>query len=494
MEQVARRDKQLVPWWRSFAFRFVALYTSVAIAVLVAGVIKLHHDAKAEVVKSFGAMLQGIAATGAPFIDARDLSALRSNADAKSAAFGRVRALLARIERDTMLGRERIYVLRPVPGKRDVYRFCAMLQERTFIGDEYTPPPLLARLYRKVFTEKVSVRSPLFMDKHGTFISGVAPISDAAGKVVAMLHADLGVDRYLSEVERRTRVLLLGVAAVTLLFIAFGWWMHRRLFRAARDLMAGTDAIEQERYDHTVQVRGRDELARVGEALNHALRKLKERFEMLKFIPDHTARMIERALHSAEGVNLEIARRVEVAVFESDIRGFTRLSERLSAEEVVAMLNLFIRAQAELVQAAGGSIDKYMGDAVLAVFEGERKEQRALECSLAIQRAVFEMNSARAGEEPVNIGIGLTVGEVVMGNMGSERRMEHTIIGSSVNLAARLCSQARAGEIVFSEQLAQAARDSELEIDSLEVETVTVKGFAEPVRCYRAGVICALPG
>jgi len=220
----------------------------------------------------------------------------------------------------------------------------------------------------------------------------------------------------------------------------------------------------------------------VAQALNRALAGLKERFEMLKFIPAHTARMIEAAAR-ADGVQLSHAHDVEVAVFMSDIRGFTRISEKLSAQRIVAMLNDYIRVQAELVEASGGSIDKYMGDAVMAVFEGDDKGRRAVECALAVQQAVAAMNDAGAFEEPIFVGIGLTVGDVVMGNMGSDQRMEYTVIGSTVNLAARLCSAARGGEVVIPSQLRERVDDTGLAFS--EPEEVEVKGFPDPAVIYR---------
>jgi adenylate cyclase len=151
------------------------------------------------------------------------------------------------------------------------------------------------------------------------------------------------------------------------------------------------------------------------------------------------------------------------------------------------MLNLYIRAQAELVEAAGGSIDKFMGDAVLAIFEGAAKEARALSCAVEIQRAVAAMNAAGTFQVPIQVGVGISVGEVVMGNMGSEKRMEHTVIGATVNLAARLCSAAQKDEIVAQRAVLDIAGDVAGIVGRTE-EEVRVKGFAEPVRCVRMRV------
>jgi adenylate cyclase len=180
---------------------------------------------------------------------------------------------------------------------------------------------------------------------------------------------------------------------------------------------------------------------------------------MLKFLPRHTARMIEAAAKTG-GVQRSHAQLVRATVFESDIRGFTNLSHSMSPDAVVKMLNDYLRVQAEIVEAAGGSIDKFMGDAVLTVFEADGMERRALECALAIQDAVETMNQAGVFSQPVRSG-------------------------STVNLAARLCSQAKAGEIVISEEL-RLALGPETGFTLSAGEEISVKGFPSPIRCYRA--------
>jgi class 3 adenylate cyclase len=469
----------VVPWWKSFAFRFVALYTTAATILVLFGVGWLYQREKEEVVGKFGLALESIAATTAPFIAGADLDRVRVNEDATNDAFRRVAAILKQTQKQNGFAADQVYVVRP---RGRSYEFVVMLQERTFVGDLYHPPAVLETLYQWVFENKDTARSPLYYDENGAFISGVAPVLRYDGTVAGMLQVDYGIDTYLSEIDQVRMVYLAGLGLMIALFVAFGFWMQRRLRRDVIALVGGTTAIALEDYDHVVVVRSEDEMAAVANALNQALRGLKERFEMLKFIPRHTATMISET----EGdVDLSIARRVEIAVFHSDIRGFTSLSGTIPPEEVVAMLNDYIRVQAELIEAAGGSIDKYMGDAVLAIFEGEHKERRAVECAIAVQDAVAQMNAAGAFRAEVLVGIGITAGEVVMGNMGSDQRMEYTVIGSPVNLSARLCSQAQGAEIVVSREV-RAALDDSVGLRFAQEEKIKVKGFEEAIACYRA--------
>lgn len=473
----------MVVWWKSFAFRFVALYTSVAVGCLLLAMFVLYERSKDDVIDMFGLALETIAGTTAPFIDGDAIDQIRSNDDVSSEAFRSVRAVLDRVARENHLKEDQIYILRGRAGGPG-YEFVAMLQQKTFVGDEYHPPPIVAGHYDWVADNKDAIRTELYTDAHGTFLSGIAPVTRADGTVAAVLQVDYGVDKYFEAIRHELEQYLGGLAMIVAVFIGFGMWMHRRLRRDVQALLGGTRAIESGQYDHMVIVGSSDEMAVVAEALNRALSGLKERFEMLKFLPRHTAEMIERAAKRG-GVDRAHARRADCAVFESDIRGFTKISEKMPPEAIVGMLNEYIRVQAELIEAAGGSIDKYMGDAVLAIFEGEHKARRAVEASLAIQQATAEMNERGAFDVPVHIGIGVTVGSLVMGNMGSDARMEHTVIGSTVNLAARLCSKAMGGEIVVSEQVRDEVGDSP-GLAFSDCEKIEVKGFAEPVDCYRA--------
>jgi len=470
----------MVTWWRSFAFRFVATYSVTVVFVILLGLWALYEREKEEVVGKFGMALESIAATVAPHIHGDQLDRVLTNKDVHDSSFKRVRSIIDRVRLDNRLREDQIYILRAK--ESGLYEFVVMLQAQTFVGDEYDPPPEVEQQYDKVLNQAVPTRTSLYSDAHGSFISGLAPITRSDGSVFGILQVDYGVDQFLDEVADTARVYLLGLGMLTVFFVFFGVFVHRRLSLAVVELVRGTQAIEEQNYAHEVIVKGRDEFNVVATALNEAIRGLKERFEMLKFLPKHTAKMIREAA-MGDGVHRAIAQRVETVVFTTDIRGFTSLSEAWSAERVVEMLNEFICVQAELVSKFDGSIDKYMGDAVLAVFEGDEKERRALECALAIQRAIKKMNDEEVAEAPILVGIGITVGELVMGNMGSDERMEYTIIGSPVNLASRLCGKAE-GEVTI---VSADVFDRTTGLDGVvfgDAMQVVVKGFDDPVTCY----------
>lgn len=481
-----RHDLSDVPWWRSFVVRVVGAYTVVMVGCVAAAIWHQSVQAREGIVLRFGSTLKAIAATTAPHLDGDDVVQIRASADVARPAFVRLRATLERAQQANGLREDQIYVLRAQDASYTQMTFVAMLQRATFVGDAYAPPPEVVEAYRAVAATGEAQQTRLYTDAHGTFISGLAPVRDRSGAVVGVVQVDYGLAGYMAEAEAATlRLVLLGLILLAVALVV-GAVMHRLMQRKVVALLTATEAIHHERYDYSIKAPGDDEIGLVAQELNHVLERLRERFDMLKFLPPHTARMIAEA--AAEGgVRLDLGRSVDVVVLESDIRGFSALSEAMAPGDVIAMLNDYIRVQAEQITAEGGSIDKYMGDAVLAVFEGPQKEARALRAALGLQRAVAEMNAQGVFASPVRVGVGLSRGEVVMGNMGSEHRMEHTVIGAVVNLAARLCSAAGGGEVVcHAELIAQIepeARDAAWALG--EVERLKVKGFEEEVACYR---------
>jgi adenylate cyclase len=266
------------------------------------------------------------------------------------------------------------------------------------------------------------------------------------------------------------------------LALALSLLVARSITRAVARLVEGTDAVREGRYDQKVNVPTRDELHTLADAFNHMLAGLRERFAMLKFVPRHTRAVIARSVDEGrDGVGL-VAKKREVAVFFSDIRGFTPLSDRMAPDRIIAMLNIYLRKEAEIIERNHGSIDKYIGDAVMALFEGPDAFNDAVRSAIEVQAAMDELNGARAFDEPVQIGVGIAGGEVVMGAVGYEDRLEFAVIGRTVNLAARLTSVARGGEILISEAAAAAIGGGQA---CERVDGMKLKGFAEAVTCYR---------
>ena len=200
-----------------------------------------------------------------------------------------------------------------------------------------------------------------------------------------------------------------------------------------------------------------------------------------------TAEVVDELLESPEKLALG-GKKMKVTILFLDIRNFTRLSEQLTPEAVVDLLNSFFEEMVGIVFKYDGTLDKYLGDGMMVIFgapvDRPDNARRAVECALEMQKASIEFSRRRRVENIYTIdgiGVGVNTGEVVVGNIGSQKHKEYTIIGDNVNLAARIVSIALVNQVLISE-------GTYLELaDKLEVkkkETVKLKGKTEPVNVY----------
>lgn len=182
-------------------------------------------------------------------------------------------------------------------------------------------------------------------------------------------------------------------------------------------------------------------------------------------------------------------KRKEVSVLFSDIRSYTALTEKLQAEEVVTLLNAYFEEMVDAVFNYGGTLDKYIGDALMAVFGSpaplEDHAWCAMQTAISMRQrlAVFNQQRQKEGKIPIQIGMGIHSDEVVSGNIGSSKRMELTSIGDGVNLASRLegTSKLYGVDIVISDQTYHRYKDRLL---VRELDFITVKGKTQPVTIY----------
>jgi adenylate cyclase len=169
------------------------------------------------------------------------------------------------------------------------------------------------------------------------------------------------------------------------------------------------------------------------------------------------------------------------------MRGFTPLAERLSPEEVVATLNEFYSLMIDATFANDGTLDKFLGDAVMAIFGAPVPHpdhcMRAIRTALRMQTQIAELSNQRLaqGKDPIMIGIGVSAGEAVAGSVGTESRMEYTVIGDRVNLAARLEANALPGQILISKATYDRVAD---QVEARSLGSVRVKGKEENVAIY----------
>ena len=166
----------------------------------------------------------------------------------------------------------------------------------------------------------------------------------------------------------------------------------------------------------------------------------------------------------------------------SDVRGFTNLSRIIGMEDLFENLSRLLGEQVDLVHRHGGYIDKFGGDGIMAIFDGDDMVLSACRCALDIIRRVDTLEKQEQ-KFRLPVGIGVAAGPVMIGNIGSPEHLDYSAIGENVNLAARLCGHAEAGQILVSESVREPLSGEE-SIRFGRSMQVQIKGFADPVTVY----------
>lgn len=252
-------------------------------------------------------------------------------------------------------------------------------------------------------------------------------------------------------------------------------------------LVKGVRAIGEGNYDVKINLKTSDELGLLTEIFNETAKSLKEK-ELLKgaFSTYVSSEVMNEVLKDQKKLALG-GKRVKATMLFTDIRGFTSMSETLEPEQVVAVINDYLMIQTDKVIKWKGVLDKFVGDCVMAVYgvpaAGEDDSYRAVRTAMDIRESVDKFNKIRekTNQICVGIGIGINTGVVVSGNMGSHQKMDYTVIGDNVNLAARLEANAPAGKIYVSESTYLETRDR---IEYVQAEAIMVKGKKEPVKIF----------
>lgn len=324
------------------------------------------------------------------------------------------------------------------------------------------------------------------IERRGDHLVVTAPVVYSGVRVgEAQIVLDLGVlvEPVIAESQRQLAVVALAVLVLGIVggvgFVALLTGPIRRLRSGVERLAAGDLATR-------VPPTSRDEVGELTRAFNKMGESLlqKERIQNAfgRYASDY---VLNTLLESPEGGDLAGAER-EVTILFADIRSFTRLSEGLKARDVVALLNEVFQLASDRILARGGTIDKFIGDSVMAYFGAPVPDEdhavHAVSAAIDIELAIAERNQLLTGDQHrVQIGIGIHTGNVVVGTIGSDRRTDFTAVGDAVNVAHRLEKLARPGEILVSEAVQRRVRGTvKLRFEGER----QLSGRVEPVHVY----------
>lgn len=332
-------------------------------------------------------------------------------------------------------------------------------------------------------------------DHHGErYLGRAVPL--AAGDLNWLVEVVVPERDYTEQIDAEGRLaVMLGLIALGLALvggIAVASWIADPL----RELAELARRIRHGQLDVTAVPRSRDEIGVLAVAMNDMVRALRDR----DFVRETLGRYVSpelavQVLRDREVLQLGGEVR-DVAMLMSDLRGFSELSERLGPSAMIGLLNRYLAAMTPVIQQHRGVIDEFIGDAIFVLFGAPfgrpDDAERAVRCAAAMQEALAAFNAAsRArGLPELSMGIGLHVGPVVAGNIGSSDRVKYGVVGPAVNITARIQALTAGGEVLLSEAL--LARVSAV-VSVAPGRQERVKGSSEPITVHRLLVVKGAP-
>jgi class 3 adenylate cyclase len=335
---------------------------------------------------------------------------------------------------------------------------------------------------------------PVFKDEQGNSFYDIASDIDITDekmedKTLGTIHLYMRKDVVTNAVRAATTQLV----AIMLLSLFAGvvalWILVGILMRPIGYLVTGVNAVAAGDFSKQITLDPRDELGELVEAYNGMAKSLREKEAVQEALAKYTSKDLVDQMLSDKG-KIELGgQRVHASIYFSVLRGLAALAGCMEPEKFVGIMNEYLEIETDIIMKNGGSIDKFIGDEVMAIWglKGEDVAEMAYLCvksGVEIQDAIAKQNTAREsrGEPVFECSIGVNTGEVVSGNMGSSVKMDYTVLGGNVNLAARLgLVAAKGGQTLISHATYSQVADR-FKIDKLA--PMQLKGIKEPVPLY----------
>jgi len=329
------------------------------------------------------------------------------------------------------------------------------------------------------------------IDEDGEPVTVLASMSPMIVDGVTVGYALIGFDRSIVESAKQQTMRTVGLA--TLMFVLIGSLasiiLGKRLTRPIHQIIKMGSAISAGNYDVRFTTQRNDELGELTKAMNAMTDGLAQKEHVERTFSRYVAPQVAREVLKDSAQSGAVGRNVIASVLFADIVGFTALSESMPADEINTVLNEYFGYIAQIVDACYGHIDKYIGDCVMAVFGAPESDtlhaQHAVECAALIQYLVDTLNKERRAQGRVVLmfHIGINSGAMLAGNIGAADRLEYTVMGKEVNVASRLSSSAKPGQILLTDATYNAIRKTG-PIQCKAHGTITLRGTTQPLMTY----------
>ena len=337
--------------------------------------------------------------------------------------------------------------------------------------------------------QTIYVTRKLFSDSQGPFITGYASILNSQGEKIALLGIDFKAKRIDFELKKLFFYALFAFFISTCVAILLAYFLSKPISASLSDLCDTVKMIGKGRLSTRSHLHTQDEFNELAININNMAQGLEERERLKAGLSRYVSHYaMEELLKLDKPIALE-GERKKVTILFSDIRHFTTLAENLPPEDVLKLLNEYFKEMIEVIFRYGGTLDKFIGDGLLAEFgaplDDEFQELHAVLAAIKMHLKLDEISErwAKEGKPPLSMGIGIHTGLAVMGNIGSEKRMEYTAIGDTVNVASRLerLSKKTGKPIIISKAIQDKVKEHFVFED---LKDTKLRGRTENVQIY----------
>lgn len=274
--------------------------------------------------------------------------------------------------------------------------------------------------------------------------------------------------------ELQKNILFIALVSIFVV-IPFSILLARAFSGPIKSLTTAMLKVREGDLNVSLKPKTNDEIGILTRTFNEMIIGLRERFALSKYVGDHTLEMIKKTSDTEPDLG---GTNQQLAILFTDIRGSTKKISTTGPETFITILNRTLSSQADAVLEQDGSIDKFVGDSLIALFSGENALERAINCGIKIQKEYCDDREVSTFFD--GLGVGINFGEVLLGNMGAKERMDYTVIGQEVNLCARLCSVADSGQILLPKTRVEE-HSLETKFNTKSVENRNLKGFSEEI-------------
>ncbi|OGM05095.1 MAG: hypothetical protein A2008_13555 [Candidatus Wallbacteria bacterium GWC2_49_35] len=466
----------------SIIIQDIATFTPLLVISIIVTAVTIYGHIYPLIEQEYGKRLMALAQLGAKKISGETIEKIKSRSDFLGESYNLLQEQMKRILNDNGDEWNRKFTANIYRLKNDIVHVVC---DTTYYYSTLEPFPYATQEHYDTFRDGVT-RLAEYIDTAGRYRTAAAPVRNAAGEIVGVF--EIGSDYYnLVEIKNIFLYnLSCGVAIALVVYFSLLAVLSYFLLVAIRVLRNMVNKITSGDLDINVALERADELGELGEGINYMTRSLRDYIKHVmelnaayfRFVPKNFVDLLgkESVLSVAPGDNVSR----NMAVLFSDIRSFTSLSEKMTPQENFNFINSYLKRMGPVIRENSGFIDKYIGDAIMALFESA---ERAVGSAAMMIEKLGEYNGHRKsnGYEPISIGIGIHFGPLMLGVIGENERINATVISEDVNIASRLeglCKHFGAYIIVSGDAMAAGGNASGVETRPLGKIAVHGRGAA----------------